>query len=302
MAPPLPLSTVAGTLALSFTAGRAAPTTASAPVQEPTSVPTPPVLPPMPGETVTTEPATAEPATPEPGATVTTEPATPEPATPEPAAEVEPLMPIPPPAIDDIELPDGDDTTADANRLLRPNHRKFMFNLFVGGSRTLRGGEGYSFLNDFNVEGAIGGFGPKFRAGGFAVVQMSKGLPFTTFTLAPRLSLNRQIVPDHAFYFTTNLTVGYRAFTYRDSSNNVYDGYGNSYGGGRDERTTYHSAMMGVSWGASAIIAERLVLSFRPVDVEMVIHTDDQDDRIQLNWCVMGGVGVVWGGPGDDNR
>lgn len=291
MAPPLPLSTVAGTLALSFTAGRAAPVTTSPTVQEPTSVPTPPTLPPMPGETVPTEPAT-----PEPDATVTTEP-----ATPEPPVEVEPLMPIPPPTIDDLDLPDRGDDAEGANRLLRPNHRKFMFNLFVGGSRTVRGPEGYSFLNDFKVEGAIGGFGRNFRAGGFGVVQMSKGLPFTTFTLAPRLSLNRQIVPDHAFYFTTNLTVGYRASTYRDTSVNVYDGYGQSYGGGND-RTTYHSAMMGVSWGASAIIAERLVLSFRPLDVELVVPTTDDDMLVQLNWCIMGGLGVVWGGPGDDDR
>lgn len=284
MAPPLPLTTVAGTLALSFTTGRAAPT---APVQEPVSVPSPPSLPPLPGETQPTPPE------PEPTTdSVTAEPTTPEPDVPEPEPTVAP-PPIQPREIE-RERPDGpswaDDDPQD-ERLLRSNRRPLMFTLFAGSARVLRGG--YSLLNDFKIEGALGGFGPRFRTGGFVVVQMTKGLPFTTFTLAPRLSFNRQIVPNHAFYFTTNITVGYRASTYRDTSTVVsYDG---SYSTG-NERTTYHSAVMGVSWGASAIIAERLLLSFRPVDLEMVAPAASED-AIQLNWSVMAGLGVVWGGP-----
>lgn len=288
MAPPLPLSTVAGTLALSFTTGRAAPT---APVQEPVSVPSPPTLPPLPGETEPT-PTEPEPAT-DP---VTAEPTTPEPDVPEPEPTVAP-PPIQPREID-RERPDDRgwaDEDPEEERLLRSNRRPLMFTLFAGGARVLRGG--YSLLNDFKIEGALGGFGPRFRTGGFVVVQMTKGLPFTTFTLAPRLSFNRQIVPNHAFYFTTNITVGYRASTYRDTSTPVYgDGYGYSGGGGGSSRITYHSAVMGVSWGASAIIAERLLLSFRPADLELVAPAASED-AIQLNWSVMAGLGVVWGGP-----
>lgn len=282
MAPPLPLSTVAGTLALSFTTGRAAPT---APVQEPVSVPSPPSLPPLPGET---EPTPTEPE-PDP---VTAEPTTPEPYMPEPEPTVAP-PPIQPREID-RERPDWADDDPQEERLLRSNRRPLMFTLFAGGARALRGG--YSILNDFKLEGALGGFGPRFRTGGFVVVQMTKGLPFTTFTLAPRLSFNRQIVPDHAFYFTTNITVGYRASTYRDTSTVVNDGYGYGSYSESNERTTYHSAVMGVSWGASAIIAERLLLSFRPADLEMVVPAASED-LIQLNWSIMAGLGVVWGGP-----
>lgn len=291
MAPPLPLSTVAGTLALSFTAGRAAPT--SAPVQDPVSVPSPPSLPPLPGETQPT-PEEPEPTT----DVVAVDPTAPVPDAPEP----EPTVAPPPIQAQERERerPEGSSGADDAEdeRLLRSNRRPLMFTLFAGSARAIRGG--YSFLNDFKLEGAIGGFGSRFRTGGFVVVQMTKGLPFTTFTLAPRLSLNRQIVPNHAFYFTTNITVGYRASTYRDSYTSVYDGYGYGGGGGSD-RVTYHSAVMGVSWGASAIIAERLLLSFRPVDLELVAPAASEE-LIQLNWSVMAGLGVVWGGPGDNNR
>lgn len=292
MAPPIPLATVAGTLALSFTAGRAA-TTLAPPVQ----VPTPPSLPPVPGESGLAE--TAE--TSEPSETAetseTSEPAEP----PEPEATVQPVQPVQPvpPAFDEVERP-GEPSAPESKRLLRPNTRPLMFNLFVGGSKALRGGYSY-FGNDLAVEGAIGGFGPSFRAGGFAVVQMTKGFPFTTFTLAPRLSLNRQIVPDHAIYLTTNLTVGYRASTYRDSGTQyVYDGYnGQSYGSSND-RTTYHSAVMSVGWGASAILAERLVLSFRPAEFELVVP--GPIETVQLNWTAMAGIGLVWGGPNDRDR
>jgi hypothetical protein len=297
MAPPLPLANMAGTLALSFTAGRAAPATTSPTVQEPTSVPTPPRLPPLPGETEPTEPETTTPETttpetPESDATVTTEPATPEP---EPLEPVEPVTPFDGREVSERNE-DYEQPVPPAARLLRSNHRRLMFNLFVGGSKPLRGEYSY-FGPDFKTEAAIGGHDPNFRVGGFAVVQMSKGIPFTAFTLAPRVSFNRQIVPNYAFYFTTNVTVGYRASTYQDSGY-IYDGYGVSTS--VRDRTTLHSAVMGVSWGASVIVAERLLLSFRPLDLEMVVPAPDP--IVQLNWSVMGGLGVLWGRTGDDER
>jgi hypothetical protein len=268
MAPPLPLASVAGSLALSFTAARAAPTTTAAEETASPSVPTPPRLPPVPGET--TEPATTEPATTEPA---TTEPATAAPLTVQPVAR-------PTVDVDEDDLPGPPKPTPE--RLLRPNTKSLMFSLFVGGSRALRGGYSYFGTTDFKSELAIGGHDRRFRKGGFAVLQITSGFPFSTFTLAPRLSLNRQIVPDHAIYFTTNLTLGYRATS--------YGGYGVILGpilGG-----AIHSAVMGVSWGASTIIGERLLLSFRPLELELVVPAPA---LVQINWAAMGGLGIVWG-------
>jgi hypothetical protein len=302
MAPPLPLANVASTLALSFTTGRAAPASEPPPVQQPTSVPTPPRLPPVPGETeadatapapgpseTTTKTATG-PSTTEADTTPATGPSETEGATPvapfEPGPDDAPYGPA------ELEDPLAEDERRPVPppRLMRPNQRKFMFGLFVGGSKALRG---YSFYggSEFKAEASIGGHDQRFRKGGFAVVQVNKGFPFTSFTLAPRLSLNRQIIPDYAFYFTTNLSLGYRLSTYSYGDYyGGYDGYGYDYDSGG--RYLMHSAVLGVSWGASAIIAERLLLSFRPLDLELVVPAPS---IVQINWSVMGGLGVLWG-------
>ncbi|MCX4244172.1 hypothetical protein [Paraliomyxa miuraensis] len=312
MAPPLPLANVAGTLALSFTAGRAAPAS-EPPIQRPT-VPAPPSQPTTqpPGEPEAGEPTTPEPpsdaATPEPPSdTATAEPpsddATPEftETTPPPGPTVS--APIGRAALEDPFEPTSYDPPVASPRLLRPNGRQFMFNLFVGGSRALRG---YSYYggSEFKAEAEVGGFDQRFRVGGFGVLQVNSSFPFNTFTFAPRLSLNRQIIPNFAFYFTTNLTLGYRlwasVFEYSGPS---YDagGYGYyDYDQGNDtSRYFYHSAVLGVSWGASAIIAERLLLSFRPLDLELVIPAPM---FIQTNWSVMGGVGILWGSSSSEKR
>jgi hypothetical protein len=316
MAPPILLSNVAGTLALSFTAGRAAPTSEPPSVQQPTSVPTPPRLPAVPGEETTSGETTT--AQPDPTAGVTTEPATSattEPAMPEPPSQAEPVRPVGPieagvedGALDEIDAPSEAEPSKvpiSAPRLLRPNQRKLMFSLFVGGSKALRGGYSYGGGMDFQAEAAFGGFNDRFRVGGFGVVQVTSGFPLQSFTFAPRLTLNRQIVPDHAIYLTTNVTLGYRltrysygyaggSYVYEGDGYDPYDYEYYDYG-----PALYHGGVLGVSWGATAIIAERLVLSFRPLDVELVAPAQG---GVQINWSVMGGLGVMLGRPDKRKR
>lgn len=280
MAPPLPLAHVAGSLALGFTTGRGAPAWEPPPEPEPASVPAPPSLPPLPGEAATTPEPTTEPAVPEAG--VTSEPATPEPtAIPEPSDAIAPVEPLEEADEDETDQDEPSSRAEVAAHLLRPNTKKLMFSLFVGGSRALRGG--YSILNtsDFKAELAIGGHDSRFRVGGFAVLQITSGFPFNTLTLAPRLSLNRRLVPGYAFYFNTNVLLGYRATS--------YSGYGLVTG----LFGAYHSAVLGVSCGVSAIVAERLLLSFRPLELELVAPATGP--VVQLNWSAMGGLGVLWG-------
>lgn len=285
MAPPIALSNVAGSLALSFTAGRAAPASEPPPIQTPTSVPAPPTAPPTSGETP--EPPTTATTTPEPAPTTTTPAPTPPPE-PAPTTESPFIGPVEPAAEEEVEVPTP---VVTAPRLFRPNTRKLMFSLFVGGSKALRGGYSY-FGSEFKAEGAFGGFDDRFRVGGFAVVQVNAGFPLNSFTFAPRLALNRQIVPGYAFYFNTNVTLGYRLTTYNSQyfGGYYYDGYGYDYD--EPSNIAYHSAVLGVSWGASAIIAERLQLSFRPLDLELVAPAPG---LVQINWAAMGGIGVLLG-------
>ncbi|MCX4244173.1 hypothetical protein [Paraliomyxa miuraensis] len=284
MAPPLPLANVAGPLALSFTAGRAAMVSEPAP-EASMSVPAPPRLPPVPGEMDETTETTSD----APSETSPESPSESEPPQPEPVSTPAPGPMAPFEAAYDDEDPlegagrrDEPASGSDAAAvLLRPNTKRFSFSLFVGGSRALRSSYTYFNQSDFKAEAAIGGFDRSFTFGGFGVVQVTSGFPFNTLTLAPRLTVNRQLVPKYAFYFTTNVTVGYRATT--------YTGYGFLQG---LASIGYHSALIGVGAGISAVLGERLLLSFRPLELELAVPAPS---TVQINWSAMGGLGVLWG-------
>ena len=132
---------------------------------------------------------------------------------------------------------------------------------------------------DFKLEGAIGGHGKKRKTlGGAAVIQMRTGVPFSSFTLAPRLQWDKQIIPGHAIYLNTSLTVGYRMTTYSGAGLAAL-----AYG--------YHGGMASFGWGVSAIVADRLLLSFRPVNPEIEVNGLT---GFSINWDVFGGLGVIW--------
>ncbi|MBA3547310.1 MAG: hypothetical protein H0T76_12560 [Nannocystis sp.] len=270
--PPLPpLSCVAGSLALSFTGATqpvADPMTRAAVTPE---VAEPPQLPdPPPAAATTTATTTATPAT-TPATTSTIAPVI---VDAEQAPGVSPIVVAwkPPVVPAQVARP----------YLLRPTEKRFFFQLFVGGSKTLLGGYTLPYGGggmDFKLEGVIGGHGKKRKSlAGAAVVQVRTGVPFSSFTLAPRLQWDKQIVPDHAIYLTTTLTMGYRMSTY-----GAYGIQGLAYG--------YHGGMAAFGWGVSAIVAERLLLTFRPVnpELEFVGATG-----FSINWDVFGGLGVVW--------
>ena len=254
--PPLPpLSCVAGSLALSFTGAQ--------PIAEPVTpdaiVPELPEPPPAPDIAAPTAAPTA---------------AAPSPAQPE--------RPINPPAPVITTWPKAMPVAPPRTHLLRPTEKRFFFQLFVGGAKTLLGGYSFPYGGggmDFKLEGAIGGHGKRRKSlAGAAVVQYRTGAPFSSFTLAPRLQWDKQIVPDHAIYLTTTATLGYRLTS--------YSGYGLGallYG--------YHGGVASVGWGISAIVAERVLLTFRPVNPEIEANGLA---GFAINWDVFGGLGVVW--------
>lgn len=262
MAPPLlPLSSLAGKLTLSFTGA----------VQVPVSEP-PPTLPPEGAVVVPAPPAAAAPTT-----------TVPPPVDPFPAA----------PAISSAEMRREVD---DAKRssppapvarpsLLRATEKRHFFSLFVGGSKSLRGGYAYFPGMDFKLEAAIGGHGRnRPNLAGAAVLQVRSGYPLTSFTFAPRLQWDVPILPEYAIYLTTTLTAGYRFSSYAGGGV-IVEAYGSP-----GSNIVAHGGVAAVGFGASTIVGERLLLSFRPVNLEV----EGSALGIGVHWDILGGIGVIW--------
>lgn len=281
----LPLSCVAGSLALSFTGAAHA-----APVATPTATPAPATQTPTASPVVPPAPAAA--------ATPAGPPALPPESAPaaEPVAAPPTTTTAPPmgPSAQDIQNEVDDSgvkappkaTTTGRPGLLRPTERRYFFTMFVGGSKAFLGGYSFPYGGggmDFKIEGALGGHSENRPSlAGAAVIQVTNGFPFSSFTIAPRIQWDKQLLPDYAIYMTTTLTAGYRMST--------YGGYGLILGA--LEGGARHGGMIAVGWGASTIVAERLLLSFRPVNVELT--GPGSLLPVQINYDVLGGIGVVW--------
>lgn len=257
MAPPLlPLSSLAGKLTLSFTGA------VQAPVSEP-----PPTLPPDGVVVPAPPPSTASP------------------------PPVEPTAPAPAVSREDVQRELDDARPAVPPPTLRPvllrrTDKRFFFSLFVGGSKSLRGGYAYFPGMDFKLEAAIGGHGKVSRnLAGAGVLQVRSTFPLTYVTLAPRLQWDVPIVPEYAIYFTTNFTAGYRMLIASDGGP-IVDDYGLSSG-----PEVYHGVMSALGFGVSTIVAERMLLSFRPANLEVDYNTEF---GLGVHWDVLGGIGVVW--------
>lgn len=254
VAPFLP-TLAAGRLALSFTG------------QDPAAG-SPPVVPPPPPAAESTAPPVSQPTT------------------------TAPPMPAPAVATDDEVAPLGPSRRTEGPEPaptgpLRATDKRFFFSLFVGSSRSLRSGYAayYGGGNDFKIEGAIGGHGKRRpHIAGAAVLQVKTGFPLTSFTLMPRLQIDRPISKEYAIYFTSVFQVGYRFAI-------IPGGGGNEYGYSSGP-AVYHSGVAGVGFGASMIVAERLLLSFRPANFEIVVP--GYPYFVDVRWDAIGGIGVVW--------
>lgn len=309
MAPPVPtLPEIAGTLALSFTGvdgpavqrpvtsppTTSSPTTtapASAPPAADPDVPTPPTLPDLPGESpAPADPnVPAEPTPPEPSPTVDPIDTT-APPQPEPTSDI--VEDYPPPASTAAEPgpydmpPSPSNERTDSGGVLPPSDKRFFFELFAGGTKALRGNYpsyyGGSSM-DFKLEGAVGGhFKGRPELGGSAFFQASFGT-INTLTIGPRFQWDKPLLDSHAIFSHTNLMLAYRAAALDYYS---YGFFGDFVAG------TYHAGMFGVGWGLRAIVADRMLLTFRPVNVS--IAGPAPLGVIQIDWDVFGGIGVVW--------
>lgn len=190
-----------------------------------------------------------------------------DPPTPAPSAPREPAAAPPPPA---------------GPALLRPTDRNHFFTLLVGGSRFLRGGSPETSNVDFKIDAAFGAHGKRRKTvGGALVAQLRSSYPFNGFTIGPRLQWDVPIVPTHAIFFHANITAGYRVLFTRKGDAIDDPGF---------ERTVRHAGVGALGFGVSTIVGERLLLIFRPANLEL----EGSPFGLTINWDVLGGLGVVW--------
>jgi hypothetical protein len=123
----------------------------------------------------------------------------------------------------------------------------------------------------------IGGHGQQRRGlAGAMVVQIATGYPLTSFSFMPRLQIDKQLVPEYAIFFTTVFQLGYRLSTVP---------------GGLFDGEAYHGVVGGAGFGISMILAERLLLSFRPANLEV---SAPGLEFVDVRWDALGGIGVIW--------
>jgi hypothetical protein len=279
----IPLSEVAGVLAVSFTPGVPVMLAPDTPVQRPgQSAPrtTEPKT-----EPTTSAPPTEEPAPPELPPDEVVDPSDPT-AGPAPAPAPTPFDPPPAPqATDDETAPSTSDDEKETakkrgpDRVLMPTDRRRFFHMSAGGASS---NGVYQYYGagpmDFQIEGMIGSHTKMFpNFGGAFVMQYRKG--FTTeLSFAGRLVWDKPLSKAFAIYSSTDFTFGLNVPIGR--AGYFYPGI--------------PSALFGIGWGVKMILLERLLLSIRPIAPNLVGPAYGNQLYIRFRWDVSGGIGVVW--------
>ncbi len=277
MAFTIPISSLAGPLAVSFTV--AAPE--SVPVQSPQ----------RPAETA---PATDLEPEPEPARTTSGPPALPDapgevaaPPSPPPTEAPAPAMqPLPPPAqapaplmADEVHDALDPAPPAPQPKLLQPTDKRGFFSLSAGGATengyaSYYGGSGVGF----NLEMIVGRYGKRRpNLGGAFVLQYRKGL-VSEIGLAGRFRARKRLTKEFALYTVFDTTFGL----------NVPIAIGGYL------YPSIPSAQLGVGWGLEAILAERVTLGLRPFAPSIVAPNFFGGYPVGLRWDFGVSLGVVW--------
>ena len=269
MAFTIPLSSVAGTLAVSFTV--AAPD--EVPIQSPSSSPTEdaPALPePEPPALPDPEP----PALPE-----APEQAQPAPSLDPPAPPSRPATAIEPAPLPSIEADERPEPAPAKPRLMRPTDKRGFFSLSVGGATATSpyalyyGGSSVGFATEMMV-GRRGKRHPNL--GGAFVMQYRKS-GITEVSLAGRFLARKQLTKAFALYTTFDSTLGI-------SIPVAFAGY---------VSPMIPSAQLGIGWGLEAILAERVSLGFRPF-APSIVAPNYFGFPVALRWEFGVSMGIVW--------
>lgn len=283
----IPLTDLAGALAVSFVTGP--------PIQRPTG--TPPELPDAPPPATSPEdpmpPSEPTPPTlPPTDVPPPDQPTTEAPLASDPFVESRPPRrpPPPPEATDDERAPisEGNDRVPAKERLLRPTDKRRFFTLTAGGA-TPSSYYAQAYQSDYSY-GVSGGSAMAFQAelavgshgiarphlGGAFVLQYRKGL-LTELTFGGRVQWDRPLSKAFAIYSAADLTLGL----------NVPIGVGGYL------QPMLPNAIITAGWGIKAILAERFMLIFKPVGPGLHAPAYSQI-RVAFRWEVGGGIGIVW--------
>ncbi len=288
MAFTIPISSIASTLAVSFTVA-AAPE--SVPVQVPQKpagedgAPTEPEAAPEPEPF---EAATSQGSGPPtlPDARGSIAPPAPPAEAPAPAMEAPagpaPTGPSPLPADDLFEETDDEVPAPDVDRrLLRPTDKRRFFSLSAG---VATGSGGYlSYYGGgsglgFATEMVVGAYGKRrSNLGGAFVMQYRKGT-FTEISLAGRFRARKRLTKEFALYTVFDTTMGV-------SVPLALAGY---------FYPMIPSAQLGIGWGLETILAERVTVGLRPFAPSIIAPNFFTFPPVSLRWEFGVSMGIVW--------
>jgi hypothetical protein len=162
--------------------------------------------------------------------------------------------------------------------LIGSSTRKGFILLSVGSTRGLRNPEhGYSSITSSQLEQAIGS--RTAHGLGFALVtQQTLSSDTNYYAFAGRIQYDAEIGTGLGLYLTPLLTVGYRRYR-RACPPTLYD---------LCLSGVSHQATVQLGLEAKLVAANRLILSFRPVTLEIVAPA------LTVNWQLVGGLGLTF--------
>lgn len=284
MAFTIPISSVASTLAVSFTV-------AAAPESTPLQVPQRPAEEdlassdadgaPEPDafEATSSPESSGPPALPDAPGTIAPPP--PPAEAPAPVMEAQPPAATGPsilPADDVFETDDEVPGPAVDRRLLRPTDKRRFFSLSAGGATNSGYLSYYGSSLGFGTEMVLGAYGKRRpNLGGAFVMQYRKGTT-TEVSLAGRFRARKRLTKEFALYtvFDTSLGVSFPL---------AIAGY--FYPG-------IPSAQLGIGWGLEAILAERVSLGLRPFAPSIIAPNFYSFPPVSLRWEFGVSMGIVW--------
>lgn len=122
---------------------------------------------------------------------------------------------------------------------------------------------------------------------GFAVelvLQQSVGLDASTFVFAPRFGADIALSEWFGVYLSPSLALGYRM---------IKPGGLNQLG--PDDSQLGHQATIQFALGTKIIVVDRLVLSFRPIGIDLAIPSRRYSDNLlAVRWQLVGGLGFTF--------
>jgi len=160
--------------------------------------------------------------------------------------------------------------------------RRYM-ELNAGSVYTLGGLTGPFGGQGFQLEQVFGRYVGKSKTDGLGIgfTVIERFSTYSDYTIGARFQWDKPLSKDLGIYVSNGFTLGFNLMTYGTGGYGYYGGLG-VLGFGLD---------MAYNLGAKIVVKDRLILSFRPVnlDVNYIIPA-----FYRVRWSVMAGIGFSW--------